>query len=40
LAEFYDDIGGALFVVDAQDPDVMYVYSNEGIEMVDLKEEV
>jgi len=39
LAGFYNDIGGALFVIDAQDPSVIHVYSQEGIEMIDLKEE-
>lgn len=40
LTELYEDIGGALFTVDADDPGVVYAYRPRGAEMIDLKEEV
>jgi len=39
LKMFYEDIGGALFTIDADDPSVLYAYRDNGIEMIDLKEE-
>ncbi len=40
LIEFYEDIGGVLFTVDADDPGVVYAYRPRGVEMIDLKEGV
>lgn len=39
LKMFYEDIGGALFTIDADDPSMLYAYRNDGIEMIDLKDE-
>jgi len=38
LEALYDDLGGRMFTIDADDTSVLYRYDREGIEMIDLKE--